>query len=360
MTDPGSGSGSGARVSESEVGGSRSRRESVNSPQCWGYESPSMLNREVSNILSRGNPPVEDERHKWTHPSPVQSQTQPQAHHASSRPVSCPLYPNSNPMSVSPGHNKKFVSPSTVTVSPFQLSDQSQELRNHLYQAAYQHHSPFRFPFLPVNRYFQSLPPSPLRLPYPFPYPGYPPSYPFTSGSGPDPSLSRDSPHGLKRKHSEEANPNVKSDIKDGKDKKEAKERRETPSFQSPSFDPNPSNCNNNSSPYFRAGSMIQLASGHMKKVEDLNTDDFVTSAATCPDICIDKATVSRLDQNPETYLFSITFSVGRSSSHSEFVTVNVSPDHPFFVTEQAGLTISIQNNFLMKVKKIVSKMLSK
>ena len=105
---------------------------------------------------------------------------------------------------------------------------------------------------------------------------------------------------------------------------------------------------------------MIQLASGHMKKVEDLNTDDFVTSAATCPDICIDKATVSRLDQNPETYLFSITFSVGRSSSHSEFVTVNVSPDHPFFVTEQAWLTISVHNNFLMKVKKIVSKMLSK
>ena len=344
MTDPGSGSVT--RASDSDVG-TRSRRESVNSPQCWGYESPSMLNREVSNILSRGNPPAEDERHKWTHPSPVQPQTQPQPHHASSRPVSCPLYPNSNPMSVSPGHNKKFVSPSTVTVSPFQLSDQSQELRNHLYQAAYQHHSPFRFPFLPVNRYFQSLPPSPMRLPYPFPYPGYPPSYPFTSGSGPDPSLSRDSPHGLKRKHSEETNnSHNKIDVKEIKDKKEVKERRErnsssTPSSQSPWLERSSSNCNNNNSPYFRAGSMIQLASGHMKRVEELNTDDFVTSAATCPDICIDKATVSRLDQNTDTSLFSITFSVGRSSSHSEFVTVNVSPDHPFFVTEQAQMTIS-------------------
>ena len=42
--------------------------------------------REVSNILSRGQPPPEpDERHKWTHPSPVTA--------ATSRPLSCPLYP---------------------------------------------------------------------------------------------------------------------------------------------------------------------------------------------------------------------------------------------------------------------------
>ena len=41
--------------------------------------------REVSNILSRGQPPEPDERHKWTHPSPVTA--------ATSRPVSCPLYP---------------------------------------------------------------------------------------------------------------------------------------------------------------------------------------------------------------------------------------------------------------------------
>ena len=54
------------------VNSDRVRRDSVQSP-CWGgYESPSLLNKEVSNILSRGNPPAEDERHKWTHPSPVQ------------------------------------------------------------------------------------------------------------------------------------------------------------------------------------------------------------------------------------------------------------------------------------------------
>ena len=81
------------------------RRESVHSPQCWGFESPSLLNREVSNILSRGNPPAEDERHKWTHPSPVQQNLQnlqaQQAHHpphTSSRPLSCPLYHTTQPV----------------------------------------------------------------------------------------------------------------------------------------------------------------------------------------------------------------------------------------------------------------------
>ena len=51
--------------------------------------------------------------------------------------------------------------------------------------------------------------------------------------------------------------------------------------------------------PYFRLGSLIQLASGATKRVEDLNTDDFVTSAAACPDIAIDQARVARLEPGP-------------------------------------------------------------
>ena len=43
--------------------------------------------------------------------------------------------------------SKKAVSRSPApAVSPYQLADQSAELRSHLYQAAYQHHSPFRCP----------------------------------------------------------------------------------------------------------------------------------------------------------------------------------------------------------------------
>ena len=42
--------------------------------------------------------------------------------------------------------SKKAVSRSPApAVSPYQLADQSAELRSHLYQAAYQHHSPFRW-----------------------------------------------------------------------------------------------------------------------------------------------------------------------------------------------------------------------
>ena len=210
--------------------------------------------------------------------------------------------------------SKKFVTPTPVSVSPFQLPDQSHELRNHLslyHAAAYQHHSsPFRFPFLPVNRYLQSLPASPLRLPYPFPYP-YPPSPSFP----PLPPDSKETPapatvgHNLKRKHS----PAEQSKTKDTHQ------------------EPKPShNNNNNTAPYFKAGSLIQLANGGMKKVEDLNADDFVTSAASCADISIDQARIIKLEHSPDSGMSSISFSVG-----GESVSVCVSSSHPFFVTKQ-------------------------
>ena len=267
------------------------------SPQCWGYESPSQLNREVSSILSRGPPPAEDERHKWTHPSPV---------HTSGRPVSCPLSAAGAGV-----RDKKFSSP--LAVSAFQLTDQSQELRNHLYQAAYQHHSPFRFPFLPVNRYLPSLPPSPVRLPYPFPYPSYP-AFPLP----PDP---RDSDHPVsnKRKYSEEpASTKVRTPPAN-------------PQSGGGSSGPRQSPANQPAAPHFRAGSMIQLANGNMKKVEHLKTEDFVNSAASCPDISLEEATVTKLENNNNNNSVLITFSVGKSVAES--VTVTISPEHPFFVT---------------------------
>ena len=330
--------------------GPECEREGGGSSPAWGYESPSLLNSEVSNILSRGQPPPEpDERHKWTHPSPGPGTKQPPS---LARPVSCPLYPGPGSASAPPSTNKKFVTPSSVaSVSPFQMPDQSQELRNHLYQAAYQHHSPFRFPFLPVNpvnRFFQSLPPSPLRLPYPFPYP-YPPAYlPSEPGQTREsPSQTRDtreSPTSHKRKHSDDHHSHGnhhKSPSNDSKDKAREPQsivRRSPVTTQPPETS---SNSNNNSSPYFRAGSLIQLASGHMKKVEDLNTDDFVISAATCPDISIDQARVSRLDHSPDTDLYTIVFGVGRAGPGQEMVSVDVSGDHPFFVTEQGWSSCS-------------------
>ena len=281
------------------------------SPQCWGYESPSQLNREVSSILSRGPPPAEDERHKWTHPSPV---------HTSARPVSCPLSAAGAGAGV---RDKKFSSP--LAVSAFQLTDQSQELRNHLYQAAYQHHSPFRFPFLPVNRYLPSLPPSPVRLPYPFPYPSYPP-YPLPPDLR-DSGTHRDCepPVSNKRKYNEES----------GNTKARGTEWRDKPEQPPPSQTAGNSGLrttagNQPAPPHFRAGSMIQLASGNMKRVELLRTEDFVNSAASCPDISLEEATVTKLDNNNNNSVL-LTFSVGKSVC--ETVTFTISPEHPFFVT---------------------------
>ena len=74
---------------------------------------------------------------------------------------------------------------------------------------------------------------------------------------------------------------------------------------------------------------MIQLASGNMKRVELLRTEDFVNSAASCPDISLEEATVTKLDSNNSSVL--VTFSVGKSVC--ETVTVTISPEHPFFVT---------------------------
>jgi len=330
---------SSATVKTSDIETTATRRESVHSPQCWGFESPSLLNREVSNILSRGNPPAEDERHKWTHPSPVQQNPQnlqnlqaQQAHHpphTSSRPLSCPLYHTTQPVSNSSGSGRKFVSQSPVTVSPFQLPDQSQELRNHLYQAAYQHHSPFRFPFLPVNRYLQSLPQSPLRLPYPFPYP-YPPPYPGPEACS-NGSQSRESPLSHKRKHEDSHGSVVK-----------AGNTRISPILTGSSSRSGQNiSSSNSTSPFFRAGSLIQLANGNMKKVEDLTTDDFMKSAATCPDISIDQALVTKLELQSESSLYTITFSVGQGQAHAQFVSVTVTPDHPFFVTSQGWSSCS-------------------
>jgi len=283
------------------------RTSEVSSPQCWGYESPSQLNREVSSILSRANPPPDDERHKWTHPSPVQT---------SGRPVSCPLS-----AAGAGGREKKFSAP--LSVSPFQLTDQSQELRNHLYQAAYQHHSPFRFPFLPVSRYFPSLPPSPLRLPYPFPYP---PSYPPYPHPGDVRETHRESPVSNKRKYNEEPPRHTNK-----------AQTSRAPAHSSPGQRTE----NNNQPPHFRAGSIIQLADGNMKKVEELRTEDFVSSAASCPDISLEEATVTNLDSNnsDRSGHLVVTFSLGKFAS--ERVSVTISPEHPFFVTDQGWSSFS-------------------
>lgn len=48
--------------------------------------------------------------------------------------------------------------------------------------------------------------------------------------------------------------------------------------------------------PYFIKGSIIQLADGELKQVEDLKTDDFIQSAEISSDLKIDSSTVVRIE----------------------------------------------------------------
>ena len=63
--------------------------------------------------------------------------------------------------------------------------------------------------------------------------------------------------------------------------------------------------------PHFMKGSIIQLASGELKRVEDLRTDDFVNSAEISPDLKIDSSTVVRVEENHERGTAILGFSVG-------------------------------------------------
>eukprot|EP00091_Calanus_sinicus_P008745 TRINITY_DN20948_c0_g1_i1.p1 TRINITY_DN20948_c0_g1~~TRINITY_DN20948_c0_g1_i1.p1 ORF type:complete len:172 (-),score=47.02 TRINITY_DN20948_c0_g1_i1:264-779(-) len=66
-----------------------------------------------------------------------------------------------------------------------------------------------------------------------------------------------------------------------------------------------------------------------MKKVEDLDTEDFVDSANLFEDISIEHATIVRIEPVQQTGLILLSFSVGK---RGEEVTISTSPEHPFFV----------------------------
>ena len=93
-----------------------------------------------------------------------------------------------------------------------------------------------------------------------------------------------------------------------------------------------------------------------MKKVEDLTTEDFVSSAETCRDISIDQARVTKLKHDPESAQYTITFNVG-SRSPSQLVSVSVGPEHPFFVTGKEHIKLdNVWHYFILTVRYSQSK----
>jgi hypothetical protein len=63
--------------------------------------------------------------------------------------------------------------------------------------------------------------------------------------------------------------------------------------------------------PHFMKGSIIQLTNGELKRVEDLETKDFVHSAEISNDLKIDSSSVVRIDENNERGTAVLGFVVG-------------------------------------------------
>lgn len=84
--------------------------------------------------------------------------------------------------------------------------------------------------------------------------------------------------------------------------------------------------------PFFMRGSIIQLADGELKRVEDLKTEDFIQSAEISSELKIDSSTVERIDSGQSPNAVVIQFSVGELKAQ---VCVEVLVEYPFFVFGQ-------------------------
>lgn len=80
---------------------------------------------------------------------------------------------------------------------------------------------------------------------------------------------------------------------------------------------------------HFTKGSIIHLASGELKRVEDLSTEDFVRSAKISKDLCIDTSVVRGITPVADRDTVMLQFTVGQGQVQIE---VESTVEHPFFV----------------------------
>jgi len=67
--------------------------------------------------------------------------------------------------------------------------------------------------------------------------------------------------------------------------------------------------------PPFIKGSIIQLATGDLKRVEDLTTDDFIHSTRLCPDLKLETSTVVKIEDGSDSGSTHITFMIKSSKT---------------------------------------------
>lgn len=82
----------------------------------------------------------------------------------------------------------------------------------------------------------------------------------------------------------------------------------------------------------YTRGTMIQLADGNLRRVEEMQTQDFLSCVQSTPDVAVDVSKVVKIvdttDPTREPNVL-ITLSVGRRKTH---FTVETPQEHPFFV----------------------------
>lgn len=89
---------------------------------------------------------------------------------------------------------------------------------------------------------------------------------------------------------------------------------------------------------HFMKGAIIQLATGELKRVEDLQTQDFVRSAEVSGGLKIDSSTVVDIQESQWPGFVMLHFVVGEQQSK---VSIEVPPEHPFFVYGQGWSSCS-------------------
>ncbi|KAL0279148.1 UNVERIFIED_CONTAM: hypothetical protein PYX00_000762 [Menopon gallinae] len=87
---------------------------------------------------------------------------------------------------------------------------------------------------------------------------------------------------------------------------------------------------------HFTKGALIQLANGELKKVEDITTEDFVSSAENCPAFRLDPSTVVRIEER-EGGTVLLTVSYGEQKT----IELESTPEHPYFVYGQGWASCS-------------------
>ncbi|CAH2039489.1 unnamed protein product, partial [Iphiclides podalirius] len=79
--------------------------------------------------------------------------------------------------------------------------------------------------------------------------------------------------------------------------------------------------------PYFYRGAMIRLEDGSLRRVEEMRTEDFVSSASRSNDLALTKCTLLRLDERGDQLALTLTYDRNRTQ-----VELDWTVDRPFFV----------------------------